>query len=302
MSRLVHELHDQATATGLPFEILLLDDASLEEYRNKNAAIDLSFLRHVQLTENIGRCKIRNRLVRLAQYPYLIFMDCDSAVSSPDYLANYISCMEPGIICYGGRIYENKRPCDLKYLRWKYGRARECLPAAQRAKAPNYGFETNNFLIHRSLFDTVQFNEALEGYGHEDTLFGIQLLGEGKIIRHIDNPLIHIGLEDAGLFLQKTGNSIRNLRKVDEILCKNYPEYVDHSLLVRTKKRVDQLRLTPLLSLLFRIFNSLIKKNLLGKHPFLPVFDLYKLGVLCSLENRKLTGEPETGSQEPVTN
>ncbi|MBK9012976.1 MAG: hypothetical protein IPM82_02230 [Saprospiraceae bacterium] len=63
---------------------------------------------------------------------------------------------------------------------------------------------TNNFLIPRQLFLEIQFDETLRQYGHEDTLFGMELARRQVPIVHIDNPLEHIGLEPVDVFLRKT--------------------------------------------------------------------------------------------------
>jgi tRNA splicing endonuclease len=286
MGELVQSLHRQAFKTGQLFEILLMDDASQEEYREKNSKIDLLYLQYIQLTENIGRSKIRNRLAQAAKYPYLIFMDCDSAVPSETYIDNYIPYFKENTVCYGGRIYEDKKPAKQKILRWKYGKERESLPFFEREKESNYGFETNNFLIHKRSFDTIQFNEDLNEYGHEDTLFGIQLLNQGVRIQHIDNPLIHLGLEDASVFIAKTEKAVANLYKIDGFLQEKYPASVNHSKLIRIARKLRKWRLTSLTAIAFVIAKSLIKKNLLSRKPSLFLFDLYKLGFLCRLEKR----------------
>ena len=282
VSPLVHDLHRQAIETGKPFEILLVDDASSSFLAENRALQSLDNVSYTELEQNIGRSKIRNHLAQLAQYPYLIFMDCDSAVSSSNYIANYTPYFRSNIVCYGGRIYEKEKPSNEKCLRWKYGQERESIPASKRMENPNYGFETNNFLIDKALFEKVQFSEDLKGYGHEDTLFGIQLLGIGTTIVHIENPLIHLGLEDAVVFLEKTESSVKNLKIMDQILQSNYPQYVNHSKLIRAKKTVDKLKVTPLMKFFFFVFKPLIKKNLLGKHPSLFLFDLHRLGIILS--------------------
>ena len=282
VSLLVHDLHRQANETGKPFEILLVDDASSSFLAENRALQSLTNVSYTELEQNTGRSKIRNHLAQLAQYPYLIFMDCDSAVSSLNYIANYISYFRPEIVCYGGRVYEKEKPSEEKYLRWKYGQERESIPASKRMENPNYGFETNNFLIDKALFEKIQFSEDLKGYGHEDTLFGIQLLAAGITIVHIDNPLVHLGLEDAITFLQKTDNGTHNLRIMDQILQNNYPQYVNHSKLIRAQKTVDKLKITPLVGFFLSVFKPLIKRNLLGKYPSLFFFDLYRLGTLVN--------------------
>jgi len=283
---LVRDLRLQAENAGYLFEILLMDDASDEKFRAMNQAINLEGVRYVQLGENIGRSKIRNRLAEEAQFPCLLFLDCDSAVASQQYVENYIRFFDSPTVCCGGRIYEAVKPADSTYLRWKYGVARECQPAPERRKNPNAGFQTNNFLIHKSLFEKVKFNEALDGYGHEDTLFGLELMGKGVKIQHIDNPLIHLGLESASDFLKKTENGMANLRKVELVLREKYPGYVDHSRLMRSKLFLQKFRLSGFASKLFSLLRRRMKKNLLSKNPSLLIFDLYRLGLLCS-ENGK---------------
>jgi GT2 family glycosyltransferase len=279
VSRLVRDLHRQASQVACPFEILLMDDASEEKYRETNQAIDLENVHYLQLQENIGRAKIRNRLAEEAQYPYLLFMDCDSGVASESYIENYRPFCKPGTVCCGGRIYENTMPDDDTFLRWKYGMERESAPAFVRRKNPNYSFYTNNFLIDKLIFKKVKFNENLAGYGHEDTFFGLELLENGIIIQHVDNPLIHLGLESASDFLEKTENGIINLLKVEALLKEKYPEQIGHSKLTRTKMALEKIHLQKPAEYFFRLFLKQMKNRLLGKKPSLRVFDLYKLGL-----------------------
>jgi len=282
VGRLVRDLHFQAANTGYPFEILLMDDASEEKFREMNQSIDLEYVRYIQLNKNIGRAKIRNRLAEEAKYPYLLFMDCDSAISSSLYIENYTRFFESGIVCCGGRMYEDKKPADSTYLRWKYGVERECASASERSKNPNAGFQTNNFLIDKKIFEKVKFNESLTGYGHEDTLFGLELLNQEIIIKHIDNPLIHLGLERASDFLEKTENGIANLYRVELLLREKYPEYINHSRLTQAELSLQKFHLSGFVSKLFGIMRRRMKNNLLSKNPSLMIFDLYRLGLLLS--------------------
>jgi len=281
---LVRGLHLQATNSGFLFEIILMDDASDDCFREVNRAIDLESVRYIQLNENIGRAKIRNRLAEEAKYTCLLFMDCDSAVSSSSYIENYISFFETCTVCCGGRIYEGKKPAGSTYLRWKYGVSRECASASERRKYPNAGFQTNNFLIHKSIFDKVRFNEELDGYGHEDTLFGLELLIHRIEISHIDNPLIHLGLESASDFLEKTANGIKNLYRIELLLREKYPEYINHSRLMRTKLFLQKFHLSGFVSKILSNLRRQMKNNLSGKNPSLMIFDLYRLGLLCTEE------------------
>jgi len=277
------DLYLQAEKAGYPFEIILMDDASDEKFRKINQMIDLKEVRYIQLSENIGRAKIRNRLAEEAKYPCLLFVDCDSAVASPQYIENYVRFFESPIVCCGGTVYEDKEPADSTLLRWKYGVERESASVAERERNPYNGFRTNNFLIHKSIFEKVKFNEDLKGYGHEDTLFGLELLEQKIIIMHIDNPLIHLGLDSASDFMNKTENGIRNLYRIELLLREKYPDYINHSRLMQTKLFLQKYHLSGVAVWLFRLFCRQMKNNLLSKKPSLLVFDLYRLGLLCSL-------------------
>jgi len=281
---LVDELHKQAVGCDIPFEIILMDDASDSSYLlflQEMAA--LPSVRLILLNENVGRSNIRNAMVMEARYPYIIFMDCDSATVSNDYIAQYLPLCKPNTVVYGGRKYKNIKPTDLTLLHWKYGMKRESLPATERQKNPNFSFCTNNFLIDKEIFKTIKFNEQLKGYGHEDTFFGLELLGHQIQIRHIDNPLIHLGLETAEVFLQKTENGIINLHKVEIMLRENYPNYVGHSKLMRSKILLRKWHLLTITKYLLRILKPLLKRNLLSRNPSLFAFDLYKLSYLLNI-------------------
>lgn len=282
----MQSLHEQAELCRISYEIIVIDDASTQKEIENRKINSLSNCQYIELEQNIGRSKMRNLLVEKAQYPYLLFLDCDSAVSSAYFIKNYLPLCLPKIVCYGGRTYENNKPADNTYLRWKYGVERESKPAAERNKNPNFGFCSNNFLIDKSVFETVQFSIVLEGYGHEDTLFGLELLQDQIIIQHIDNPLIHLGLENAESFLSKTENGLKNLIIIDNILKEKYPEIRNHSSLIQTRNRIEKLCLGRIFALKFRLFRLVMKRNILGKAPSLFIFDLYRLGYLCNLDHK----------------
>ena len=122
----------------------------------------------------------------------------------------------------------------------------------------------------------------MEGYGHEDTLFGYDLKKNNIKVLHIDNPLVHIGLESNSLFLLKTRESIRNLKNIlnqngyEKLLVEDIKLLVYYKFFRKTK-------LDYLVRILFRISERLLERNLLSKNPNLLVYDLFKLGYLCSI-------------------
>ena len=284
VTELVLELNNQALAAKIEYEIILLDDASTDSFREVNRSLSKQkHVRYFEETNNIGRSKIRNKLARLASYPYLLFMDCDSQVPSPDYIDTYLKYCTDDVVVYGGRIYSEKRPDDPKLLlRWKHGKSREEFTAAERIRTPSKSFMTNNFLISVDLFNKILFNEEMEGYGHEDTLFGYDLKRNNIGILHIDNPLVHIGLESNSAFLGKTRESIRNLKII-------FNQNGYEKLLVEDVKLLGyyhffrKTKLDKLSKFLFRFSKKLLLRNLTGRNPNLFVFDMFKLGYLCTL-------------------
>lgn len=284
VTNLVKELYKQASEAGIEFEIILVDDASHDSCREINSKLEnLEHIRYFEETDNIGRSKIRNKLASLAAFPYLLFMDCDSEIPKSNYLANYLNFCKNDAIVYGGRSYSDKPPVDPGlFLRWKHGKSREEYTVSERIKAPNKSFMTNNFLISFKLFEKIRFNEGMEGYGHEDTLFGYDLKKNNIAVKHIDNPLIHIGLESNHLFLSKTKESIRNLKNIfhqngyEKLLVEDIKLLAYYRFLTRTG-------LNFIVRWLFLVSKKMLEKNLLGRRPNLMIFDLYKLGYLCTL-------------------
>ena len=100
VNALVNELVKQADRLEKPYEVILLDDASDHEFQMKNSQLD--FLEHVTYLQsyiNMGRSYVRNVLAARAEYPYLLFMDCDTRVTHKDYLKKYIDLLPSATRC-----------------------------------------------------------------------------------------------------------------------------------------------------------------------------------------------------------
>ena len=210
--QLVADLKGQCEKLAIKYEIICFDDGSGEDYKTINRRVKSEHIQYQELPKNLGRSAIRNALGKAAKFPYLLFMDCDSKVVRADYMEKYIRETDPATLLYGGRCYASQMPEDESLrFHWYYGMKREVSPVSQRGKMPYHGFMTNNFLIPKDVFLRIQFDESLRQYGHEDTLFGLELKNRNIRIRHIDNPLEHLGLEPARTFLRKTRKGIENL-------------------------------------------------------------------------------------------
>ena len=269
----------QAEELGVEYEIIVMEDGS-ELFLDVNQQISsLTYCKHIVLKCNIGRAAIRNRLADMAQFPYLIFMDCDAAVSNKDYLLRYVPFCTGEVVVIGGTAYDPLCENHEYSLRLKYGRDRESNLTYLLKNHQKENFATFNFLISKSVFNMVRFDESIAGYGHEDTIFGYALHERGFVFQRIDNPLIHKGLDDNYTYLKKTAESVRNLYLL--YLSGRYPFLVDESKLLHTFLQLNKYYLTKMLALKFVFVRKLMEKILTGKKPNLVVYDLYKLFLLC---------------------
>lgn len=286
VTKLVKELHKQAKDVAIEFEIVLIDDDSDQSYKTVNRELSsLSYVKYKELPQNIGRAAIRNLLAEEATFRYLIFMDCDAEIYSPSYISRYISCCTSGIVCYGGCKYLSECP-DPKYsLRWNYGIRHEDIDAQIRNNDRNFSFRTFNFLIDKEILQKVSFDNTLYNYGHEDTLYGIKLQERQIKIVHIDNPLIHTGLDTADVFIKKTESGIRNLIGIQQNM-KDNSSFTNSVKLLRAEKKIARWRLTPLFVFLYKISKKRMLQNLKGERPNLFIFSTYKLGYLCSFRKK----------------
>jgi glycosyltransferase involved in cell wall biosynthesis len=281
---LVRALLAQTKGIQTPVEIILLDDASSDGFRQKNREMEAwNGVSYEELPQNVGRAKIRNLLAKKANYAYLLFMDGDSKVVKADYLQQYVQDLKPDTLLYGGRVYASQPPKEAQFhLHWFVGKAREESTAAERSKQPYHSFMTNNYVVPKAIQLDFPFEEQLRQYGHEDTLFGLQLQKAGIKIVHLDNPLEHIGLESADQFLDKSRKAIQNLL----FLAKIYPEM--QTKLLHTANRLKKWRLDAVVRQLFRQKAKKWENRFQQKNPDLTTFDLWKLGVLLE-EMQKTT-------------
>lgn len=275
----VTDLQCQANECDVDFEILCLDDCSSLFKADNGKVENLTNVTYNELPENVGRSKIRNLLADKAQYANLLFLDCDSSTKDNQFVRRYVDNISATDVIYGGRCYEEKIPEDAnKYFRWWYGVQRETISVKQRLKQPHHSFMTNNFLIPKSVYLAIKLDESLKGYGHEDTLFGLELKKQQIVIKHIQNPLYHIGLESLEQYISKTEEGIRNLKSL--IDAKKIDESVK---LFRFYNLLNKFGLTTKVFKYYTKNKAEILQKLEEKEPNLRWFDLFKLGYLISL-------------------
>ena len=289
ITALVNELSNQVNSLNIPCEIIVIDDGSVHFKEVNKIACDKHT--YIELPGNIGRARIRNLFLKYAQYPYLLFLDCDSQIKTSSFLSNYVEILKdnPSVVC-GGRIYENTRPNREKRLRWKYGILRESQPYAVRREFPYKSFMTNNFLISKKVFEENKFDERILKYGHEDTLFGFSLKKRNIKITHIDNPVINGDVELNREYLNKTREGVINL--VNILNFTNYDkELMDDITLLRFYNKVRKIESIVYLS--FVLSRPLIVFLLTRGYISLHLFDFYKLGILIeNIRNSASSSRP----------
>ena len=209
---LVNQIYTQLTAISISFEIICLDDASESVYNLENQNINkLNNCSFTVLKKNIGRSSIRNLLALQANYNWLLFLDADVLAVSDNFIKNYIDVIKNtnDTVFLGGIKY---REIDGKHLlRWKFGKRNEEVPVLKREKHAYHYFFTANFLINKSIFNSIKFNEKLVNYGYEDLLFAKQLYRKKINVKHLKNEVFHLGIDKNLVFINKTKKGIQNL-------------------------------------------------------------------------------------------
>jgi len=277
VSGLVKDLCGQCEDSGAEYEIVLLDDASNNsEYIGKMQQCgELPNVSYHRNDSNLGLAQTRNRLGELARYPYLLFIDSDAKMMRADYIERYIKFCYKNVVCFGGCAY-TKECSDEKYiLRWKYGKMKE--------EGVGKYYSCFNFLVDKDILKNYPFASDFRQYGYEDTMFGINLEQNDIEVCFIDNPMLHMGLDPAEVYLDKVRQSLTNLLALDA-----YFHAKDIDPKIRSLKVFRFLRkfhLNGIVAATFRNIQKLFLKNLKGKKPSLTILNFYKLGYLCNLKH-----------------
>lgn len=88
-------------------------------------------------------------------------------------------------------------------------------------------------MVHRSIFETVPFDEDFTGWGWEDVDWGLRVAA-AFWVRHIDNTATHLGLEPDHRLLAKFGTSGHNFAR----LAAKHPAQAQSMPLMRAAQRV----------------------------------------------------------------
>ncbi len=273
---LVEAIDALISREGIDAEIIVADDAStastawMDELRCANKLT----LWHAP--RNLGRAAIRNRLAEMSGGEWLWFADCDTALAPSFSLRRYLEASATADVICGGLTTPEHQPEGAE-LRFRYERADSSRRTAEvRSREPYRQLSTCNLFINRDVFNGIRFCEDIKHYGYEDALFGVELEKRNASIGHIDNPVVHLGLETNDVFLAKTEVALQTLRSLEGNM--NGSSRIQE--LTRSLRRWH---LAPIARLGFRLTKKALRANLLSQQPNLKLFALYKLGYYISL-------------------
>lgn len=273
VTAMVHTLIAQCKRLAIRYEILLYDDGSEEDIKLLNRPLSRQKrVVYYELSENVGRAAIRNKLAAAARFEYLLLLDNDCLPVSPNFLYNYLVAGHKSEVVIGGIAYVSKAPDRPYRLHWKYGKVRGSKNARERQKKPYEDIFLCNALVKRDIFLHFPLREKLKRYGHEDTVFAQELRQNNIHIKHIQNPVIHLGLEQTPIMLAKTYQAVDNL-----VLLYHDGEELERIKLVKTFELLNELRLVNAYTLFFSSLERLVRRNLNSSYPNLLLFDLYRL-------------------------
>lgn len=278
-SRLVYDLETQLSDDD---EIIVGNDCSTDKsiVAKLNEIGNSGNSRLYTPSENkhpLGRAAIRNALAREAKGEWLLFIDADAEVRSKTFIDDYLAAANNAPVICGGTGNLPECPSPEYRLRYDYEvEAEKRFTVERRREFPYAQLTTFNFLIRRDIFLSIEFDEKIREYGYEDTCFGFELKERGIAIHHIDNKLIHLGIEPSTVYLSKIETALRSLAKLEL-------EQRRQIRLSAFAMKLERYCLLGLVRCVFRLKKTQLRANLLGKHPNQKLFTFYKLGYYADL-------------------
>lgn len=279
IQKLVKLLSLQLSKVDFEYEILILDDCSTnQDLITSNQTIQNSpNCFYHKNNKNLGRTATRQKLAELAKFDYLLFMDADVIPKDDSFIEKFQIKSQTNDIVFGGIIYNENKPSPYLILRWKYGSVRETKPVSKRTQNPFISIISGCFLIRKNLFKKI--------YNHDKNVYGTDILFCKKIednqaqILHIENPVIHCGLETNNVFISKTINGLKTLFELEQAgeIPNNYRPIQKARLLLSKNK------LSFIFLKVIGLFEKRILENLKSQNPSLLLFDLYRLYIYLKM-------------------
>lgn len=278
---LIKVLCGQMNLSNITFEIKVYDDASAIKIPQNDSIDNFPNTTYKKFENNIGRTAIRNLMALEAKYEWLLFLDADVSPRNLDFIESYADAIKENDcdVIFGGISYEDEKPGHKKMLRWKYGRAREAKTVAQRNKNPFF-IISQNICIKKQVF--LDANKLLENYYGLDNFFSNQLKKMNAKVLHIDNPVIHFGLEANENFIEKA------LKAVETTVILEKKGLMDSDMrpIQKSYLKLKKLHLQNIFSFVVSKFKKSMESNFNSKNPNLFFFDMYRLNYYIQLKKK----------------
>lgn len=279
IQQLVKLLSLQLSEVDFEYEILVLDDGSSKQdiFSSNQTIENLPNCFYHKNNKNIGRTATRQKLATLAKFEYLLFMDADVLPKDKSFIKKFNIKAQTKDIVFGGIVYSNNRPEEDKILRWKYGKSRECKSVNARERHLYLSIISQCFLIKKRLFIEVN------GFSHNkyglDVLFSQNLENKKVSILHINNPVVHHGLETNAVFIAKTINGLKTLFELEQ--SGEIPN--TYRPIQKARMFLSNYKLSSIFLNITRPFEKMILKNLHSQNPSLFLFDVYRLYIYLKM-------------------
>jgi len=284
---LAKDLSKQVSAFSIPVEILFLDDCSNDEIKLINKETHgIPFVRFEYNEVNLGFTQARNKLVELASYNMLLFLDSDVKIMNPHFLDAYIKRLHHNTVYCGGIVYSENPPSDKSLmLKWKNGKFREEGRVEEKNQNPWVAFTAANFLIPKNVIQEIPLDVNSVLYGFNDTMYGYRLMRNGVFVQHFNNPVLHEGLMSADKYLSRIIEGRQNLRffaKQSYVEPKSFKEFIK---VLSAEEKIRKYKLAWIMKILDFMFYKLILNHLRkSKNPSLLLFDFFKLFALLKTQ------------------
>ncbi|MFI8380267.1 glycosyltransferase [Leeuwenhoekiella sp. NPDC079379] len=273
VSELVFSIRNMAKTLNLVYEIRVADDASTDfQTRSKNQfLIGLQHCTHTQFEINRGRTATSQFLAEEARYNWLLFLDADVMPVNSYFLEKILSNLQNAQVIFGGIAYAEKIPEKNQMLRWVYGKNRESRLKNERELNPYKSITAAGLAITKNLY--LDLKIPLTNLYGLDIYLTYQLKKLKAVVLHLENPVMHLGLEDSESYLQKTYEGLQTLVYLQR-----------HDLIAEDYRPLQQIALkmqkTGVANGYIKLFHRIQKqvvKNLLSTKPSLKLFDAYRL-------------------------
>lgn len=274
ISALLQTVHKQLKASLVDFEIIILEDGSTTYI---NTSLNLTNTQVLINKSNLGRVSARQFLASKAQYNWLLFLDADVLPKKSSFIHDYILQTKLGYdAIFGGFAYYKDKPKKNYVLRWKYGKTKEQVSSVKRNHNPYKVIISANYLIRKSIFETINTKMNGKGYGY-DNYFGALLKQHCIKVLHTDNEVYHLGIEKSKDYLKKKEQAAETL-----IHLYNSNTITAHSNdLLLLYLKLKRYHLISFFSSLYKLLKPIMCLNLTSDRPLIGVLQFYKISYMC---------------------